>query len=221
MFHNSQLTSIKVISAQLGMDWGNNYTATGISNSSPLTIGPSLTSTITISVPVPATSVASNLVRHSFNQPWSIVKYNITGTPGTQTTNFSNIPDMVVYSTDQADAIASWQQLSFLSGTSSASIASAFRTSQGSSLFQQAVQQFAVGQAQLMNGNFSAAKANFASAVSLWNQAVSAENSHGNTLELNTMISSYGGLLLGIGAIVGGAGAIVYAIRRPKQLKAA
>jgi hypothetical protein len=50
---------------------------------------------------------------------------------------------------------------------------------------------------------------------------VSAENSHGNTLELNNGFSSYGSLMLGVGAIVGGVGAIVYAIRRPKALKAA
>jgi len=218
--NNNPGASIKVISAQLGMDWGNNYTASGISNSSPLTIGAGLTSSITIPVnPIPATSAASNLVLHAFIPSWSIVKYNITGFSGTQTTNFSNIPEMAVYSSDQADAVASWQQVSFLSSSSGFSLAFAFRTPQGSSLFQQAAQQFAVGQSQLMNGNFTGAKTNFQSATSFWNQAVSAENSHGNTLELNGGLGSYGSLLLGIGAIVGGVGAIVYAIRRPKALK--
>jgi hypothetical protein len=218
--NNNPGASIKVISAQLGMDWGNNYTASGISNSSPLTIGAGLTGSITIPVnPIPPTSVASNLVLHAFIPSWSIVKYNITGISGTQTTNFSNIPEMAVYSSDQADAIAAWQQVSFLSSSSGFGIALAFRTPQGSSLFQQASQQFTLGQVQLANGNFTAAKANFASAVSFWNQAVSAENSHGNTLELNNGFSSYGSLMLGVGAIVGGVGAIVYAIRRPKALK--
>jgi hypothetical protein len=222
-FHNglSAGTTIKVISAQLGMDWGNNYTATGISNGSPLTIGAGLTAPFTISVPIPATSTASNLVLHAFNFGWSIVKYNATGISGTQTTNLSGIPEIAVYSSDQADAVAAWQQVSFLSSSSNFPIALAFRTPQGTALFQQATQQFALGQAQLANGNFTASKTNFQSAASFWNQAVSAENSHGNTLELNNGFSSYGSLMLGVGAIVGGVGAIVYAIRRPKALKAA
>jgi hypothetical protein len=219
--NNNPGASIKVISAQLGMDWGNNYTATGISNGSPLTIGADLTAPFTISVPIPGTSTASNLVLHAFNQPWSIVKYNATGISGTQTTNLSGIPEIAVYSSDQADAVAAWQQVSFLSSSSSFTLGFAFRTPQGSSLFQQATQQFALGQAQLANGNFTASKTNFQSAASFWNQAVSAENSHGNTLELNNGFSSYGSLMLGVGAIVGGVGAIVYAIRRPKALKAA
>jgi hypothetical protein len=219
-FHNFGSASIKVISAQLGMDWGNNYTATGISNSSPLTITGGFTAPFTISVPVPATSVASNLVLHAFNPSWSIVKYNVTGISGTQTTNFNfNVPEIAVYSSDQADAVAAWQQVSFLSSSSGFTLAFAFRTPQGSALSQQASQQFALGQAQFANGNFTGAKTNFQSSSSLWNQAVSAENSHGNTLELNNGFSSYGSLMLGIGAIVGGVGAIVYAIRRPKALK--
>jgi len=132
--NNNPGASIKVISAQLGMDWGNNYTATGISNSSPLTIGAGLTGSITIPVnPIPATSVASNLVLHAFIPSWSIVKYNITGVSGTQTTDFSNIPEMAVYSSDQADAVAAWQQVSFLGSSSGFGIAFAFRTPQGSS----------------------------------------------------------------------------------------
>jgi hypothetical protein len=218
---NSFCSSVKVLYTQLQMDWGNNYTANGL----PTTIGMGTVGFITISFPVPATSTASNLIPHEALSGGSFMNYTSPCTTGTQKTSLSNFgllpPAVAVYSSDQADSIAAFQQLTALAGSGGTGLATTFKTPQGNALFQQAAQQATLGVQKYTTGNFTAAKASLQSAVSLWNQAISAENSHGNTLELNGGLSSYGSLMLGVGAIVGGVGAIVYAIRRPKMPKTA
>ncbi len=226
---------IKVVSAQIGMDWGNNYTASGISNSSPMTISIGGFAYVPISFTVPSPSVASNFVTHASRSPsseWSFFKYNYTVTmcsnpPACTTTTSTNyqytsgisFPSIAVYSSDQADAMVAYQQVSALA-SAGPSIAAIFKTPQASSLLVQSFQQANLGTQLYVRGNFTAAKTDFQNSVSLLNQAISTENSHGNTLESNTMVADYGSLLLGIGAIVGAVGAIIYAIRRPKMLSA-
>jgi hypothetical protein len=64
------------------------------------------------------------------------------------------------------------------------------------------------------SGNFTGSKSYIQNAVSLWNQALNAENTKGASIEQGTMLGGYGGLLLGIGALIGGVAAVIYAFKR-------
>ncbi len=206
---------INVTGANVIMDWGSNYpTASSISATSPVRINLDQQGTITISFPVP-TSV-TNLVTHGFTGNINYTR-PCGAPPCTPTprqfpfdgTNFA------VYSSDQAGAMSLMQQLG-LPSTSGSPICSfgIFKTAEGTSLCFQAAQQASQGAALYSNGNFTGAKTTLQNAVSLWNQALSAESSKGASLELGTTVGGYGSLLLGIGAIIGGIAATVYALKR-------
>ncbi len=215
-FANFGGNTIKVIAVQVGMDWGSNSSASAL----PKTMTPGSTTSFTISVSVPSTS-GLNLVAHDSISSWTFVKYNTTIGSSTFTTpvSFGTSP-LAAYSSDQLSAMTALQQLSFLSSSGGTTL-SIFKTPQASTLLAQAAQQGSLGVQLYTIGNFTGAKTDLQNAVSLWNQAISAENSHGNTLELNNTLGGYGSLLLGLGAIIGGAAAIIYAIRRPKMLSGA
>ena len=203
------------------MDWGNNYTATGL----PTTMTMGTRGTIAISFAVPGTSTASNLVLHDFIPAGSYLNITSPCSSGTQKSLFQNsgifVPSIAVYSSDQADAISLSQQIAFLfSSSGTTNVCSGFKTAQGLTSCAQATQQAALGFNAYQMGNFTAAKANFQSAVNNWSNAISNENSGGGGLLISSTVSGYGSLLLGIGAIVGGIAAILYAIRRPKMLSA-
>lgn len=205
---------INVTGANLIMDWGTNYPTTGISSTSPVRINANTQGTVTISFTVP-TSV-TNIVIHSFTGD---VNYTRTGIPGTQQLPFDGT-NFAAYSSDQATDISLMQQLGLtstftLSGISLCGLGgSSFKTAEGSSLCLQASQQAALGQALYSSGNFTGSKPYLQNAVSLWNQALTAENTKGASIEQGTTLGGYGGLLLGIGAIIGSVAAIIYAFKR-------
>ena len=196
---------LTVTGASVAMDWGGTYNATGLN----VRINPGQQGTVTLAFIVP-TSV-TNLVTHGFT---GNVNYTRPGVMGTQQFPFDGT-NFAVYSSDQAAAMSLMQQLG-LPSTSGSPICSfgIFKTAEGTSLCFQAAQQASQGTALYSNGNFTGAKTTLQNAVSLWNQALSTENSKGGSLELSTTLGGYGGLLLGIGAIVGGVAAIIYAFRR-------
>ncbi|HVH14712.1 MAG TPA: hypothetical protein VNA15_03215 [Candidatus Angelobacter sp.] len=204
---------INVTGANLIMDWGTNYPTTGISSTSPVRINANTQGTVTISFTVP-TSV-TNIVIHSFT---GNVNYTRTGIPGTQQLPFDGT-NFAAYSSDQATDISLMQQLGLttftLSGISLCGLGgSSFKTAEGSSLCLQASQQAALGQALYSSGNFTGSKPYMQNAVSLWNQALTAENTKGASIEQGATLGGYGGLLLGIGAIIGSVAAIIYAFKR-------
>jgi hypothetical protein len=204
---------INVTSANVMMDWGSNYPTTGISGNSPVRINANTQGTVTINFLVP-TSV-TNLVIHSFT---GTVNFTRTGVPGTQQLTFDGT-GFAAYSSDQATDISLMQQLGLtptlgLSGVSLCGFGGSFKTAEGSSLCLQASQQAALGQALYSSGNFTGSKPYMQNAVSLWNQAISVENSKGASIEQGTLFGGYGGLLLGIGALIGGVAGIIYAFRR-------
>src|SRR5438309_8405197 len=61
----------------------------------------------------------------------------------------------------------------------------------------------------------------FKSAQTYWNQALQAESSDAGTQSVATMTSGWGTLLLGIGGVLAGVGATVYAFKRPRGLSSA
>ncbi len=206
---------INVTGANVIMDWGSNYPTTGISATSPVRINSNTQGTVTINFPVPTT--VTNLVTHGSTV--GIVNYTRLGVPTPQQFNF-DVTTFAIYSSDQATAIALMQQLGLPSpfGVTGLSLCgfggSSFKTAEGSSLCLQASQQATLGQTLYSSGNFTGSKTYMQNAVNLWNQALSAETSKGGSLELGTTLGGYGGLLLGIGAIVAAIAAIIYALKR-------
>jgi hypothetical protein len=208
---------INVTGANVIMDWGTNYPTSGISATSPVRINANTQGTVTINFPVP-TSV-TNLVIHGFTGD---VNYTRTGVPGQQQLPPFDGTGFAAYSSDQATDISLMQQLG-LTSTSAFTFTgiglcgfggSSFKTAEGSSLCLQASQQAALGQALYSSGNFTGSKPYMQNAVSLWNQALSAESTKGASIEQGTTLGGYGGLLLGIGALIGAAAAIIYAFKR-------
>lgn len=204
---------INLTSWTLSMDWNQNYTGT---LSQHIISGNQAAVTITFTVP--STSTASNLVLH--NCIFNCLSVNYTTAAGVKNRQFfSPISDIAVYSSDQSSAMGAAQQLSFL--TLGPSVCSSFKTSSASSSCLQAIQQANLGSSLYRTGNFAGANTDLQTALTDWNNAVNNENSAGGSLTLGSTVGGWGSLLLGIGAVVVGAAAIIYAIRRPKELRAA
>ena len=215
---------INVTGANVIMDWGGNYPTTGISSTSPVRINPDTQGTVTITFTVPTT--VTNLVIHGFtgNVNWT---RSCTAPCVPPTGQFPiDGTGFAAYSSDQATDISLMQQLGLtstftLTGVSLCGFGgSSFKTAEGSSLCLQASQQAALGQALYSSGNFTGSKPYMQNAVSLWNQALAAESTKGASIEQGTTLGGYGGLLLGIGAIIGGVAAIIYAFRRRELQRA-
>ena len=211
---------INVTGANVIMDWAGNYPTSGISSTNPVRINSDTQATVTITFTVPTT--VTNLVVHGFT---GTVNYTRPGVVGQQQADFGGT-GFAAYSSDQATDISLMQQLGLTSTFSLTAIGlcgfggSSFKTTEGSSLCLQASQQAALGQALYSSGNFTGSKTYMQNAVSLWNQAITAENTKGASIEQGTTLGGYGGLLLGIGAIIGGVAAIIYAFRRRELQRA-
>ncbi|HZY95131.1 MAG TPA: hypothetical protein VFE98_09820 [Candidatus Bathyarchaeia archaeon] len=218
---------MNVTSVIFAPDWGTNTTVT---NSPPIRINPGQQGIVTVSITVPATTVATNLVRHSYTV---YVTYTTPppGPAGVQTTSIGPTDDFAVYSVDQAADIALIQQYAL---TLSSCPSPAFKSSEAVSLCLQAASQLVQGAVLYSTGNFTGAKTLLQNGASLWNQAVSTESSKGASIQQATIQgsqaaiqasqaavwASYGSLLLGAGALVGAVAALVYALRRFKPPKA-
>ena len=208
---------INVTGANLRMDWNGNYTNTGaISETNPLRINQNSQATIQLILTIPDTGTASNYRTHTVIS--FTVNYTTPASPGTkQFVGF--VPALAVYNADQASAMSIYQQLG-LSSSGFAGIPTmcgafgtqAFKTEQGNALCQQALQQANLGIAMYKAGNFGQANTDLKNAQNDWNQALSAESSD----SLATTSSSWGTLMLGIGGLLAGVAATIYAIRRPR-----
>lgn len=206
---------MNVTSVKLVPDWGTNYTATGIANTTPLRVNPDLLVTATITFTVPATSVATNLARHSYTVHVSYVTPP-PGPSGTQTTITGEV-DFAVYSVDQASAMSLMNQFGLPSASGfgvGSCFSTFFKSSEATSLCLQSASQVSQGSALYATGNFTGAKNVLQNAVSLWNQAISTESSKGASLQQAAVYGGYGSLLLGIGALIGAVAAVLYALRR-------
>ncbi len=220
---NTYDTYINVTGAKVMFpDWNVNYTASA-TTSNPMRINQATVLTITFSVSIPATGVASNLVPHSYS--WYI---NYTGTsPPVMPRNFFDGGGSVyTLSSDQSDALAAAQQLPQTLGSSysycGASIfgtSIGFKTAEGATLCQQSQQQANLALSLYSAADFADAKTAFQTAANDWNQALSADKSTGGNLELGQTVQGWGFLLLGIGALVAGVAGVVYAMKRPRELR--
>jgi len=214
--NNLGVSNINVTNAKVEMDWNGNYTASGL----PIQIFRNGWAAVTLTFTVPSTSTASNFWDHSGEL---IVNYTIPGS-STQQQWFDSVPTFAVYSSDQASAQNLIQQLSAIStsfGSPCGGLGSSgFKTATGNADCQQAVQQFNLGSSLYKAGNFTAANNALKNAQTDWNNAVNADTGTGANEDLGSTLGSYGLLLLGIGGLIGGLAVLVYAMRRPKELRA-
>ena len=205
---------LNVTGDKLVMDWNGNYTTPNLNPSNGCTncirVNGGAVIPVTITFTVPATTTATNLVLHDYT--WSI-NYTRSSTPSTPRQLFGSGDAFAVLSSDQADALTAMQQIP------SGAFCGSFRTAEGSTLCQQSQQQQALASSLYSAGDFTNAKNDFQTALNDWNQALSADKSTGGNLELAGTVQGWGFLLLGIGALVAGIGGILYAWKRPRELR--
>ncbi len=212
-------TAINVSAVKVSMDWGKNYSLT---LSPPTQIAKTNSASFKVTFTVPATSEASNLFAHSYEL---IVEYSTT--PGGPTSAFI-LPDpsdpfatplspFVIYSTDQADAMALLNKLGLptLAGVATTQFCGfQFKTAEATSLCMQSSREAIAGLNLYTTGDFSGAKPRLQKANDLMDQAISLDSSRGSSTELASTLGNWGGLLLGIGAIVG---VIVYSLKSRRR----
>ena len=234
---NTYNTNISITGARLHLDWNLNVSSSpSASASNPIPVNGQTVVTLTFSFQIPATTVASNLDRNGQGYNWYI---NWTGPYPSATTHpfyVDSAPDfgsgrIFVLSADQADALTAAQQLpeSLQTATGSGSyqycgvsflgVTTGFRNAGANTLCIESQQQANLALNLYGQADFTGAKNAYQTALNDWNQALSADKSTGGGLELGQTVQGWGFLLLGIGAVVAGVGGIVYAFRRPKELR--
>ncbi|HZY94938.1 MAG TPA: hypothetical protein VFE98_08820 [Candidatus Bathyarchaeia archaeon] len=199
---------MNVTGAVAQFDWNANYTAAGVSKTSPIRINQNQQGTVLIQFTVPG---ATNLVTHDYT-----ITLNYTVIPGQnrQLNQFGT--NFAVYSADQAAAMSAMNQLGLPSGFGFGSSlcgvlgTSNFRTARGNALCQQAQQQAMQGMQQYQTGDFASSKTSLQNAVNLWNQALSAESGQGST----DLVATTGTFLLGVGAAIGSIAAIIFVSKK-------
>ncbi len=200
-------TAVNVTRVMVLFDWGPNYASQGV----PVVINGGVLRTFNITFTVPTTGTATNLVTHSYTITVSFTDIPSTGTR-TRSTSSSNF---AIFSGDQADAMNYMQRLG--GPTSFGYVFSTFRTSQASALAAQAVSEANLGQSLYSSGDFTSARFHLANASNLLGNATSIEQSRSAALDLSTITSGYGSLLLGIGATLVGIASLVYIFQRRRQ----
>ncbi len=206
---------MNVTGAEVQFDWNGNYTAAGVTKTSPIRINSNNQGTVLIQFTVPT---VTNLVTHSYTIS---LNYTLQFSPGTNRQSFSFGSNFAAYSADQATAISEMQQLglpnTFGFGTSLCGSfgTSNFKTARGNALCQQAQQQATQGMQQYSTGDFTNSKNTLQNAVNNWNQAISVDSGQGST----DLVATTGTFLLGVGAAIGSIAAIFFvAKRRPTAI---
>ncbi len=200
-------TAVNVTRVTVLFDWGPSYASLGV----PVVINGGVLRTFNVTLTVPATSTATNLVTHSYTITVSFTDIPSTGTR-TRSTSSSNF---VIFSNDQADAMTTMQKLG--GPATSGYLFPTFRTAQASALAAQATSEANLGQSLYSSGDFTNARIHLANASNLLGNATSIEQSRSSALDLSGIVSGWGGLLLGIGATIIGVSALIYVAQRRHQ----
>lgn len=212
-FSNNYGSDRNVTEVSVWFDWGETYNSTECSSTNPVEIKNGGAHTFTITFTVPSTTIASNLVRHS---------YMITVNYTTSTTTRTN-SDFVVFSSDQADALKAYNELAAIF-----SYSPSFSTAKAKVLWSNARAQNSLGALHYRGGKFSEANATFQTTRNIVDQAFEDEDERASKLEDAQMnyynaatIQAYAWLLFGLGMVLIGIGAIIYAFKKPAVPKAA
>ena len=218
---------INVSAVKVEFDWGINYTSAEASEASPVQILRFERHTFTISFTVPSTTVATNTIPHEY----TIYVEHVNATTGpkrivdTWSRDWDDFyPDykFAVFSADQADALELFTELSAVFAAKLE-----FDTAKGKVLWGEAVMHGSIGMSHYQSGKFVEANATLNTARDLVDQAFEAEDERGSKLEdaminyyNSAMTEAYAWLLFGLGMILIGIGAIIYAVKKPKAAKA-
>ncbi|MFQ5999970.1 MAG: hypothetical protein ACE5J6_04250, partial [Candidatus Bathyarchaeia archaeon] len=214
---------INVTAVQVWLDWGKTYNSTECSEANPFEMEEDDVHTFTISFTVPSTTVASNYVLHDWEV---IIKYERAGVPSTDRWRNEWAPGptyyFAVFSATQAEAFQLYNELD-----AAFDYSPYFSTVKAKVLWGEAVMQNSIGMRYYRSGRFTDANTTFYNTRNLVDQAFEAEDERGSKLEdaqINyynaAMTEAYAWLLFGLGMILIGIGAIIYAVKKPKITKA-
>jgi len=219
--YNHLPKQMNISAVKVWFDWGINYTSTeaDITNVYAMPTGTSHLFTVTFTVP--DTTIASNLVKHSYR----IYVEDVNATTGSKKKLNSNSPlsssDFAVLSNTQATAIETNRELDKYSGYY------LFMTAKARELSLMASGARTLGNNAYQRGDFSGAAANYEQALEFYQYAWSNETDSVSGFEqaLKDLMTSGQGALnmvglgyitFGIGWVFIGIGVIIYAIRKPK-----
>ena len=221
--YSNGLNVSKVI---ISFDWDQNKTLDLSANINQ--VGFDETEYFTVSFTADATEAVTSEWAHTYTIYVEHVNATTgpTGIVGTWSrlwTYMSPAYKFVVFPADQADALELYTELSAVFA-----VAPEFDTAKGKALWSEAASQRSLGMSYYESGRFAEANATLHTASDLVDQAFEAEDERGSKLE-NAMINyynaavteSYAWLLFGLGIVLIGIGAIIYAVKKPKAAKAA
>jgi len=168
--------TVNVSAVHVWFDWNQNYSVT---YATPLQVGPLQTRTFTISFTVPNTTIASNMYYHT----WKIYVEHVNATTGTTKlrTRWTYNPSypstdyyFAVYSPDQADATALYEELN-------AKIASApsFSSYEAQQFWSKTVTERNIGRDMYHQyGDFADAETHYQAGLDNFDQAMAAETAY-------------------------------------------
>jgi len=170
---------LNVSAVIVNFDWGINYTSTDVSLTNPVQLNANRTvASFTVAFTVPSTSVASNLIPHTYKM---YVEYvNATTGPKRRVGTYTTVPNFgwpdfapyfAVYSNDQADAQGLWQRAdTYTEPTGN------FSSAEARVLWEKGNAELSRGETAYLVGDFAGAKTNFQNAVNYYEQAYTAES---------------------------------------------
>jgi len=219
--YNHLTAKMNVSAVYVSFDWGIDYSSTeaNITQNLIYRLSPGMSHVFTITFTVPATTVASNLMTHSY-----VIYVDDVNPVGTKL--HSNSPsygsNFAVLSGDQATCIETSREISKYSGYG------VFMTAEAKQLSLMASGAKTLADNAYQKGNFGVAATNYQDSLSLYQDAWGNETSivSGFEKSLKAMIDFSSGainmmglgyVIFGLGWVFIGIGVIIYSIRKPKS----
>jgi len=219
--YNHLTAKMNISAVYVSFDWGINYSSTEANLTQTLIyrLSPGMSHVFTITFTVPATTVASNLMTHSY-----VIYVDDVNPVGTKL--HSNSPsdghNFAVLSDDQATCIETKREISKYSGYG------VFMTAEAKQLSLMASGAKTLADNAYQKGNFGDAATNYQDSLSLYQDALGNETSviSGFETSLKHMIDFSSGainmmglgyVIFGLGWVFIGIGVIIYSIRKPKS----
>jgi len=228
-----------VSAVKVGFDWGINYTSTECSEDSPVQIQNLKSRVFTVTFTVPATTVASNMMTHTYTI--YVEHVNSTTGPkgivGTWTWTLTSAPWFVVYSANQADAQLLLKEWTTWNNAYTTPLFGLMPT-EARKLWIQSSAEKSMGDTAYTNGDFTEAKTHYSNALNFTKEALTSEVDKSSSFEdsLLSLIDSAGsylsmqgmgfiviGIGFGIGFLLMGIGVVIYLVRKsgaPAKAKA-
>jgi hypothetical protein len=213
---------MNISAVYVSFDWGMNYSSTEANYTQTLfyRLSPGMSHVFTITFTVPPTTVASNLMTHSY-----VIYVKDINAGGTEIHPYSNSPisgsNFAVLSDDQVTCIETSGEISKYSGYG------VFMTAEAKELSLMASGAKTLADNAYKKANFVVAAANYQDSLSLYQDAWGNETSivSGFETSLKDMIDTSSGainmmglgyVIFGLGWVFIGIGVIIYSIRKPK-----